>query len=82
MIAYELHTTPGQSGAPLYFLQEDLVRANRDSKALGAAQLGPVQDLTKMAVGVHTGERGSESYGTLITPAIEEWIKATLDEML
>ena len=40
-------------------------------------------DIKKIVIGIHTGTDsiGMVHYGTLITPAIKDWINAACDEM-
>ena len=79
VIGYDVDTKEGQSGSPIFVLDKKIVRANHPCQQAG--QLGPEQDLPKMAVGVHTGGGGRDyNVGTMITPAIDKWMREQMSQ--
>jgi len=73
LVIHNIDTTEGNSGSPIYVVDEEWVN-NCRSKTKNSKDK---PELTKVVVGVHTGaERGKAvNYGTLITFEIDTWIK-------
>lgn len=69
VLFYDVDTTPGNSGSPIMIVDERFFSEEKKKRGI-----------TKQTIGVHTGHSAHDNlnFGTLITPALEKWIKSAI----
>ena len=71
ILHYNVDTIGGQSGAPVYLLDQDIIQRSTE-----------FDEDKKHVIGVHVSAgTGGHNIATFITPALARWIKEACDEM-
>ena len=85
VISYEVDTTAGMSGSGISLLDNNLVQNHPNLAEMRRSydDCNSNHQIKKIIIGIHTGTHpnGKVNYGTLITPAIDNWIIEKCDEM-
>jgi len=70
ILFYGVDTTPGNSGSPIWIVDERFLDEYRKKKPLK-------KGIRKLMIGIHTGHSAVDmlNYGILITPTLGKWIK-------
>lgn len=80
LITYQnCNVAPGNGGSPIFITDK-----NEINKISGFQGTGKNSSYTKCQVGVHTGTNDMQGYshGTLITPAIDQWMREVIKHQI
>ena len=74
-----IDTNPGNSGSPIYAIDENFVNGKKQGKYFESDT-----NRKKCMIGIHTGHNPGLDYnfGTLITPEVFNWISYIVEEYI